>query len=200
MNFTTHNLFPTLVAEVEDFLTEQQCDDIINFSKNYSTHKYGLIPGNAATTYTRNSSALIDIQKNIKSCSNILNSVDFAIKSYSDLTGIKSGFLDNSWISYQRPGSQLLKHTHPSSLISAAIYLKVDKQSSKIYFHNPNPYIAYTDLIKSTPYTFEFQWFEPKLGSILLFPSWLAHSSGGEENQSEERIILSFNTYYNRTV
>ena len=134
MNLITHNLFPTLVAEVKDFLTEQQCDDIVDFSKTYSPHKYGVIQGDADTTYSSKSTALIDVQKNIKSCSDILNNVEVAIKAYSDITGIKSGKLDNSWISYQRPGSQLLTHTHPSSLISAVVYLKVDENSSKIYF------------------------------------------------------------------
>jgi uncharacterized protein (TIGR02466 family) len=200
MNLITHNLFPTLVSEVEDFLTEQQCNDIVNFSRTYNPHKYGVIHGDADTTYTSSSSALIDIQKTVKSCSTILDKTDIAIKAYSDITGIKAGKLDNSWISYQRPGSQLLTHTHPSSLISAVVYLKVNDDSSKIYFHNPNPYITFTSLDKTTPYTFEYQWFHPKQGSILIFPSWLSHGSNKDFNQSEERIILSFNTYYNRSV
>ena len=34
----------------------------------------------------------------------------------------------------------------------------------------------------------------PKNGDLLIFPSWLRHGSNHETNQTDGRIVLSFNT------
>jgi uncharacterized protein (TIGR02466 family) len=83
---------------------------------------------------------------------------------------------------------------HPGSSISGVLYLKVDKNSSKIYFYNPNPYNVILRKKQHNINNYEYMFFQPEIGDLILFPSWLKHGSDVDENMSEERIALSFNT------
>ena len=33
---------------------------------------------------------------------------------------------------------------------------------------------------------------------MVMWPGWLLHGSGTEKNQSKERIIVSFNTFFDK--
>ncbi len=114
------------------------------------------------------------------------------LNEYARDYGMKAASIDNSWVNVQRPGSELSFHTHPSSMISGALYLKADAQSSKLGFANPNPYLEMTEVLSLTTYTFKIVSIQPATGSLFLFPSWLRHGSLGR-NLSPERIVLSFN-------
>jgi uncharacterized protein (TIGR02466 family) len=74
------------------------------------------------------------------------------------------------------------------------LYLKVDENSSKIYFYNPNPYNILLKKKEHNLNNYEYVFFQPKTGDLILFPSWLQHGSHSDENMSDERIALSFNS------
>jgi len=88
----------------------------------------------------------------------------------------------------------LFQHTHPKCMVSGVLYLYVDDDSSKIHFRNPNPIIHYlqTDDVPITKYSSDGIFFTPKIGTLLIFPSWIEHGSK-EPNKSEERYAFSFN-------
>lgn len=183
------NLFPTLITKITDFINAEECAEIIKICMHEDMQQHSAINGNGVSSHNRlNKNILDNISIEIK---------DRLIKylnEYKEKTGISFDKLDNSWVSIQKKGSRLYKHTHPFSSISGVFYLKVDELSSPIYFYNPNPFISFTPIIKNTEYTQSQIKVSPKIGDLLLFPSWISHGSDDAENGSNERIIISFNT------
>ena len=189
------NMFPTAVILVENFLSSNQCLDIIEFVKTKQFLKHGAINNGSVTTYDKENFVTIieEIICNVNSCVELKQNLFEQVLNYTKQTGLDAKYISNSWVSIQSKGSTLKKHTHPVSAISGALYLKADKESSKLYFYNTNNYLTFSNITEYTPYTFDHQWIIPKTGTLVLFPSWLPHGSHNEENQTEERTVLSFN-------
>jgi uncharacterized protein (TIGR02466 family) len=187
-------LFPSLIHVVSEFLSQQQCEDIIEYAKTLKNEVHDAIPENGISNHNLKYSFLEEVQKNVLSCTFINRAIQEKIDEYSESVGYSSLRISNSWINFQYPDSQLMRHTHPDSQISAVLYLKADENSSKIYFYNPNPYVFFTAHKEFTKYSFHKQWFRAIPGDLILFPSWMAHGSDGEKNQSDERVAVSFNT------
>ena len=85
-----------------------------------------------------------------------------------------------------------MEHTHPHACISGSLYINVGEER-KLYFHNPNTYIVFTDRDLLTPYNFEFQWIDVHNCELVLFPSWLKHGKNDEDNVMDDRIVVSMN-------
>jgi len=192
-NIKEYSIFPTCVYYISNFLTQQQCKDIVNFarSKTYTTH--GALTGEALSNHGNNDIILNEISKNVKGCKNIIEKLNSCLFSYVSKIGFTPVKLTNSWINFQKKGSSLLPHKHPGNSVSGVMYLAVDEHSSPLVFSNPNPFIGYSSRRGNTDFNAEFSALSPLLGSCVLFPSWLSHSSGKFVNYSEERIALSFN-------
>ena len=94
--------------------------------------------------------------------------------------------ITDSWANIQGEGSILTIHNHPNAVISGVIYLKCDEKSSNLYFRDPNSITGNTHKIT------------PQKGLMVMWPGWLLHGSGTEKNQSEDRIIISFNTFFDK--
>jgi uncharacterized protein (TIGR02466 family) len=183
-------VFPTLIKYVSSFLNKKECNEVINLTLNKKLSSHLSLVGEAKSTHGLNSNILYNIN------SNIIKKIQNKIDEYAIDYGVRKLKLDNSWVNIQNKNSVLNKHSHPDSIISGALYLKVDKDSSKIYFYNPNTYLTFVNVFKQTEFSCENYYFTPKIGDLLLFPSWLIHGSNDEENNSTERIVLSFNTSY----
>jgi hypothetical protein len=76
----------------------------------------------------------------------------------------------NSWFNISQPGNKLKAHKHEESIISGAFYI-----SGK------------------TPLIFPDKSITPYPGLLVIFSSDLVHYT---EEETEERIIISFNTNY----
>lgn len=187
-------MFPTLVQLVSGFLSKEQCDEIIAYARTLGDQTHGCIPENGISNHDISYSFLQGVSDNVLSCKVINRQLTETLNAYGREVGYPNMAPSNSWINFQYKESQLTRHTHPDSIVSAALYLKMDDDSSKIFFYNPNPYIVFSDYRERTPYSFEYQWLLPKTGDLVLFPSWLGHGSNGEKNQSDERVVISFNT------
>ena len=192
------NFFPTLVRRIKNFLSVNECKLITeNMPPDvFSTHP--ALWGSATSSHTGSSTennALDHIEKIIS----INDRLNKSITEFEKAYGMKDSKIDNSWMNIQRPESLLKAHAHPSSIISGALYIKVDDQSSKLYFFNPNPYIDFVEYYNEptgwTSYNYRTSWIIPEVGDLVLFPSWFKHGSE-DINKSEERIVLSFNTRY----
>lgn len=187
-------MFPTLLYVVNDFLNSTQIKEIINYGKTLENKHHGCIPENGISNHCVSYSFLDDVFNNVLSCRFLKQSIEQQLAEYGKQCGYPNLLLSNSWINYQYKDSELLKHTHPNSCVSAVLYLNVDNDSSKIYFYNPNPYVTFVDYVERTKYNFEHQWIRPCNGDLVLFPSWLAHGSNRDKNQTDERVAVSFNT------
>lgn len=93
-------------------------------------------------------------------------------------------------------------HTHPGSIWSGVFYVQAPPESGKIFFLDPRAQasvinIRYEKGQPKKPEVLSRIFFEPKVGRLLLFPSWLQHEV--QPNLSEldgeqgERISMSFN-------
>ena len=187
-------VFPTLIRKVTNFLTDVECAEIVSKIDLSEFSAHNAFAGHAISTHmsqTENSINSIDQYINIK------DRLKLELEGYTKTTGFKKIVLANSWMSIQYKNSELQIHGHPMSAISGVIYLKVDENSSKLSFFNPNPFLSITEISNYTPYTFGKFWIAPEIGDLILFPSWLSHGSDGINN-SDERIIISFNTLYTK--
>lgn len=168
-----------------NFLKDEEIDNIISSIDVKTLDHHGALVGNAKSTYNVHTKGMTktnyhgDFLKDHKYIKNRL------IKA-SPITKLR---ITNSWCNVQGKHSKLNYHNHPDSILSGIIFLQVDKNSSKLYFRNPNSkYFNIDDDVSITP----------ERGLMLMWPSWLLHGSGGTENKSDERIVLSFNTFYQR--
>jgi hypothetical protein len=77
--------------------------------------------------------------------------------------------------------------------VSAALCIHSDERSSKLYLENPNPFLNLIRPDRYTESTFELAKYKLSPGDLVLFPSWIKHGSGFEANESEARVVISFN-------
>jgi len=202
MKNTDYNLFPTLVRKIEDFISDKEIKSIIDNSKKMKFSEHGAILGDSTSSHalglvTKNSSHQLITNTKLR------DRLDLAIDEFRKEYGMAKLQIDNAWVNIQGLGSQLKFHTHPDSIISGAIYLNVDEQSSPLYFYNPNPYSEYLGYFYK-PETlnylnFKTIYLKPKNGDLILFPSWFRHGSE-HINQTKERIVMSFNTCYKKNL
>lgn len=190
------NIFPTCVISIDDFLSKDQCLDITKYilSGKPQTQQHDAIKGNGVSYYTEKSDFITEVSKNIPSCYNIKEAIFNEVKAYESTAGIVITEFNNSWFNIQNKDSLLIDHSHPMSIISGALYINTDEDSSSIYFSNPNPFNSFQDVGKLTDYTYEKYWIKPCVGQLILFPSWLKHGSNNTLNKTTNRIVISFNT------
>ena len=143
-----HSVFPTLISEVPNFITDNELKKIKNvIQKNIKNLKHhetfgqnDIFNGNAKSSH-ENTSNFLDLIPFIK------NKIYTATQEYVKQSGFKvSNEIGNSWFNVQKKDSWLDKHTHPSSIISGALFIQTDLKSSRLFFYNPNPMINFTSI------------------------------------------------------
>lgn len=206
INVQHFQLFPTLVASYLDVLTDQEIiflkNSCLQFNnadleksaaftdeKSYSTHKAN--ESSAAFNF------LSKLQHNHIHGNNITDKIDKCIKDYTNTFGLPNVSIVQSWFNIQNRGSILKEHIHELSILSGVLYVNVDSKSSPIYFSNPlQSQLQNFKFSTQTEINLHKYWFQPKNGMLLIFPSWLSHGSNFEENNTDGRIAISFNTWY----
>lgn len=193
-------LFPTLVTRHHSFIDDERRKKIFDYileCDGYNAHK--ALKGEVKTNFDPDGDFLDSVSKNVDGCADIKHVFESLANEYAKDFGMRQLKLANSWYALQHEGSVLKNHTHPNSIVSAAIYIHCDENSSSISFDNPNAYIRSLMIHspeKETEFTYDYAEFKVGLGDIILFPSWLAHGSNYKENQTKNRAIISFNTQY----
>lgn len=189
-----HKLFPTPVYVIENFLTKKQCEDVLGIIiNNTETYPHGMITGDGGSTHGSRDNSLQQIQQNVESCFDIQSRIQTEIDLFTDNCGYFPAGIHNSWVNVVHNNSELLRHSHSMSRISGALYLETDKESYGLDFYNPNPFRAANDTVRMSEYTSDKKTFDVNNGKLIIFPSWLEHSSSCI-NASERRVVLSFNT------
>ena len=99
--------------------------------------------------------------------------------------------LAESWFNFFRKGGFQFEHVHPGSRVSGIYYFQTNEQDGAVRFIDPVTQV----LMGSFPYDGDEPpalQIAPKVGRMILFPSWLAHRV--QPNCTDhERISLSFN-------
>lgn len=190
MKVSNLDIFPVSIKVVEDFLTFDQCEDVKNFFWQTKLKPHGLLEKGGVSNYDLDYDFLGDVSNAVASCSDLKNKIDSLLCEYSFKTGITHKVIDRSWANFQPKESRLIPHTHPGSSITGALYISV-KMATPLILHNPNPYVKFTAKDHITKYTNEEFTIQPKQGMVILFPSWILHST--DTSYSEERIVVSFN-------
>lgn len=99
-------------------------------------------------------------------------------------------FITQMWANEYPIGAKIPPHVHSNSLLSGCIYFD---NNSPTVFHNHRQKqleMVQVPVNEVTPYTSEVFTVEAKAGRLVLFPSWLVHSSGPAVN---DRLTVSFN-------
>ena len=196
MNITTnelYNLFPTPVQLIKyddiDFFKEQsklildECGDRLKEREHVVSD---------------------DNLHELPQFNTIKSIIDIAVQQHA--TEIH-GLVDNSlelkcmWSNIQSHKCNHFNHSHPNSYISGVFYLQVPecKSPGPIRFKDPRcgKMASHGDYYKSTGVSDRNWWFTPNTGLLILFPSWLEHSTDPfltiDGNMIDKRISLSFN-------
>jgi uncharacterized protein (TIGR02466 family) len=172
----------------KDFLSKIECQAIIKKSSKYQFTNHNALNGDSLTTYNTKKNEISDYLT-----ANQISKLLKLINSYCQSTGFPTVNISNAWINIQGKNTILKKHAHPLSVISGALFLKADQDSSGLYFSNPLKH-HYQPIEHTTPYSFEYYKINAIQGTLVIFPSWLEHSSNELINNSNKRIVLSFNT------
>ena len=105
--------------------------------------------------------------------------------------------ITSHWYNINPPNSYNVKHLHPHSVFSGAMYLQVpDGDCGNIVFHRENIFKSYLPnyiVDKWNPMTSELVSYKPEKLMLIIFPSCIEHEV--LENLTEQdRISFSFNT------
>ena len=107
--------------------------------------------------------------------------------------------ITNSWINILGQGDRIEHHRHELSVCSGVLYVDVDPGSVGLDLHSPLEQLRMFEHSR-TPNFFNANWITTDCspGRLILFPSWLAHSS--QANKTDRRVSLAFNSIYRHTI
>jgi|5_EtaG_2_1085323.scaffolds.fasta_scaffold86354_2 uncharacterized protein (TIGR02466 family) len=131
----------------------------------------------------------------------LLNAINPIIKITIDTLNLSTNGFDilSMWSNINGRGGYLATHSHPNSFLSGVLYLQTPgSNKGKIFFENP---VEGRTNWQFDPHDFKtsmFQYrsweFEPRVGTLLMFPSWIRHGTyQGDWEDDEYRMSLSFN-------
>lgn len=200
MASTMYSLFPTPVLRVP--ATLQNYDPVqleikaawerIQKEKDYSSTSY--LYKDADIRLENKTYDFIDKYN----CVNLKNRIIQAAEEYIAYTGWKGVFegeqqvaIKNSWINVADKDGFHDVHCHPGYAISGSYYFRVNEEQGAITFNNPNPMMFACEFPggRMCPQRIDIV---PDDGDIILFPSWLVHSTR-KNTTTEQRIGVAFN-------
>ena len=99
--------------------------------------------------------------------------------------------LTSSWLNFAGYEGFQFDHKHPNNRISGCYYYQTTGDDGSIRFENPNTY-ALAGGFPFDDINADGVVYDPAVGRLILFPSWLTHRVGINKT-STERISLAFN-------
>lgn len=120
-----------------------------------------------------------------------------AVDSYINMVGWQGPtefVIKQSWINIADIDDQHGHHCHPGYAISGCYYFRVNEQQGSLCFNNPNPAMMFCQFPQGALCSQTVD-IVPDDGDIVLFPSWLLHSTRKNQTQ-DQRISVAFNIDY----
>jgi uncharacterized protein (TIGR02466 family) len=131
---------------------------------------------------------------------NLKNFCQTNIDMYAkEVCGVVDDFyITNSWTTKNKNNVEHHKHNHPNSIFSGVYYFQAEEDCSPFLLHGKSPIFKDFNL----EYHYENynmfnsnSWsFPVKSGTMIVFPSWVNHSSPPNTSQNERRLI-GFNSF-----
>lgn len=117
------------------------------------------------------------------------------VNSYAQELGVDRLRITNSWFNKLQKGHSVLPHRHELSVISGAVYIRCSEGSPGLRLHSPLVPLRGLERVR-TPTNYSLAWEELAVteGTVILFPSWLEHSTA--PSSADVRWTVSFNTIY----
>ena len=195
-NKKTHKLFPTPIFECKIDNYEKLNLDLEKYiydlrKKDNNGLKLSNRGGGWHSPYFK-----ISNNKEVKNFLKALSPVLFDIitKDFGWKCSLEQIIFEGMWSVINTKNSHNLRHFHPNCHLSAAYYVRAQKNCGNIKFYNPlDQKVMYSPTkTDHTELSAEAATFTPQEGDLLIFPSYLHHSV--EENLSgEDRNVISFN-------
>jgi hypothetical protein len=183
-------LFPTVVMryDLNDFAYYDRMIGIVNKTKT----EWHAIMKDAESSYDESTGnrwldklGLEQFKIELEAC----------IQDYCLTYGLPQLRITNSWMNRVGKGGAVKAHRHEVSVLSGAFYPIADKGSAPLTFKSPlQVYKMFEYAAEETHYNAALMETPCEQGSLVLFPSWLEHFT--EENTTDNRITISFNTAY----
>ncbi|MGH8644425.1 MAG: 2OG-Fe(II) oxygenase family protein [Gammaproteobacteria bacterium] len=101
------------------------------------------------------------------------------------------------WATVNAPGASHRIHSHANNYLSGVYYAQVQPGADTINFHDPRPQTAVLrpPVTELTGQNTDQVVVSVTTGTLLMFPSWLAHSVDANRS-AKERISISFNVMF----
>ena len=130
---------------------------------------------------------------------NLLNEIANHVFTYMNMVNtpqqkIRKFLITGSWVTQTMKNEYAHVHTHGCHDISGVYYFKTNGEDGNLFFKTPVPQVAMSYVFGHLPTDVQFQ---PEVGAIVLFPSWLEHSTRANLTDNE-RISVSFNISFAR--
>lgn len=185
-------IFPTTIML---FDLSDELDDMDDLISNYQGTPHALIDNNGSSNYGTGSNGGASDFLIESGNSKLKRLLQKCVSMYTDQMSLKSCIIVNSWMNHIGQNGSVRQHRHEGSVISGALYPKLDEGSVGLTFHSPiKPYRMNDLFIEENYLNTYYHTVEAKQNHLVLFPSWLEHST--EMNKTENRYVLSFNTVY----
>jgi uncharacterized protein (TIGR02466 family) len=104
-------------------------------------------------------------------------------------------YITQSWVNFTNSAGSHHRHYHKNSFISGVFYVKVNQGQDRIKFIKDSDQILHITPREYSVFNSESWLIEVRENLLLLFPSYLDHEVPVLENNSHERISISFNTF-----
>jgi uncharacterized protein (TIGR02466 family) len=100
----------------------------------------------------------------------------------------------SAWANVHNLGGYNVLHTHPGCLMSGSFYLSLPEGSGPLIFDDPRPGVHHNMHVFNGPYPNASMPFvvEPRVGQLIVFPSWLGHFVEPHLNKNN-RICIAMN-------
>lgn len=102
--------------------------------------------------------------------------------------------IHTSWLTLSKKGEYAQQHKHGCYDISGCYYYAANEDSGSLFFVPPVRMSGVSWAFDSVP---EMMSVRPKVGRLIMFPSWLEHGTSPNAND-EDRISLAFNIEFTR--
>lgn len=185
-----HNIFHNFVAI-----------DTISLLHHQELHHYCVKKIDSDSSYIeKNTKQSFFLDKNDKELSNLISIINSKLESMKNYLGIRddvSQRINEMWINVNDNKNISVPHCHPNRFLSGVFYVAADENTSEIKFITPitnHCYVIHSSMIEKYNEFNSSEWaISPKIGMLLIFPSWMQHYVNIKNNKSQ-RISLAFNT------
>jgi len=186
-----NSLFGIPIYSDKIILNEKEIFYFLNLEYKKLNQEYG---------YKTKNNYVLD-NDSIKTVKNqVLNHLNIFLFDYLKIKKNVNFKMLNSWCTRYETKANANGHLHSNSLFSGVFYIKVNKFSGQVRFHKNNfwrnllPKCVNVEFDESNEFNGEYWQTLPEVGDLLLFPSFLEHSTLPNES-NEERFCCAFNFY-----